>query len=411
VSNPSKRGAILYETEASFAVDTTTFATYRWPITGMVDTSGLKQNKLDTDRVTQRRQEGTPWTLGTFGGSTFRSRFELPGHGSVTTGATTASLLETLLGIVFGNVTSSGTGDTFTGAGTAAAPGTTAANGLVAGSLIRGGTLGDAKGNGQFVAVASHAANVATLFTAFDAVPTAANVLYSAVNVYPSEAPTSTTIQSIRVLLQTANLCYELHGVVPTNVSLGGFKAGQVPFIEVTWAVAWWRYSTQTFPNAVATETFMPAPTAAGSLFVNDVGTTTRAAANLRRYTDLTIDYKLGVELVVGPGGVNQFQELVQAIRTVDEIRVSWIENADAQTLTPVLPGYGTATTFKHVLLTHNPTATKAMGIYMPNVCVTNVAVQYQDQNINRLKVEGMAYTGTTTTSDLTASAFRMAFS
>ena len=63
------------------------------------------------------------------------------------------------------------------------------------------------------------------------------------------------------------------------------------------------------------------------------------------------------------------------------------------------------------MLYTLNPTAQKSVGIYLPNYCVTNVALQYADKNINRLRIEGQAYTGTTTTTDLTASAWRMAFS
>ena len=64
----------------------------------------------------------------------------------------------------------------------------------------------------------------------------------------------------------------------------------------------------------------------------------------------------------------------------------------------------------KHILYTLNPTAQKAVGFYFPNVNITNVAIQYADQNINRLKIEGEANTGPTTTNDLTASAMRVAF-
>jgi len=407
VSNSPKRGAITYETEATFGVDTTTFTTFRLPLVGQVDCSGLKQAKMDTDRVTQRRQDGTQWILGTFKDSSFKTKFWLPGHGAATSGATSLNAFETLLGYVFGNsAVSAANGTTFTG-GTASVPTTTASGTFSAGALCRGGSLADARGNGQWFAISTHSATTLNLLTAMDGAPTNGDVLYSAAMVYPSEAPTSTTIQSLRFLLQTANLMYELHGCVAIAASIGGLKAGDVPFIEVTWSCAWWRYSTTTFPSSVSTDTSQPAANAAGSLFVQDVGTVTRAK---RTYRDLTIDYTLGVELLPGPGGVNQYQEIVGAVRTVDQIKVSWVEDADAATTSPVLPGYGTGTTAKHILATLNPTAQKSMGIYMPNVCVTNVAVQYADNNINRLKIEGMAYTGTTTTNDLTASAIRIGF-
>jgi hypothetical protein len=41
----------------------------------------------------------------------------------------------------------------------------------------------------------------------------------------------------------------------------------------------------------------------------------------------------------------------------------------------------------------------------MPNACITNVAEQKADGNLNRLTIEAMAYTGGTTTNNLTLAA------
>ena len=405
MSNPGALGSITYESEASFGVDTTTFATLRLPITAPVDCSGLVQNKVDSQRVVQYRNDGTQWVLGTMGGS-FKTKFYLPGHGSTTSGATTATALETLLGYVFGNVAvSASAGTTFTG-GTATAPTTTASGTFSAGSVCFTGALADARGGGQAAAVSTHATTTLNLLTAMGGSPTNGDVLYSATMIYPSEAPTSTTVTSLRFLLQTANLMYECHGCFPTAVSISGLNAGELPTIEITWAVAWWRYSTSTFPSAVATDTSNPSPVAAGSLFVQDNGTATRATRTFRSFT---IDYTLGMETLRGPGGTNQFQDIVGCRRTVDKIKVTWSEDADAATTSPVLPGYGTGTTFKHILYTSATAAGARIAIYLPRVCVTNVAIQKIDQNLNRLTAEGMAYTSTVTTSDLTLSAFRLA--
>jgi hypothetical protein len=249
-----------------------------------------------------------------------------------------------------------------------------------------------------------------TLLTAMDAAPNNGDIAYAPPVLHCSEAPTSTAITGTRFLLQTSNLQYECHGCVPTAWEITGQNDGEVLHVEVTWEVAWWRYSTATFPNTTASDAFVPGPNAAGSLFVNDVGTATRAAANKRTCRDFKLEWTLGVELLRGPGGVNRYQTLVGAVRTPDTIKVSWTEDADAATTTPVLPGYGTAETFKHVLRTWSTTDGKAMGFYAPNVCVTNVATQMNDNGINRLRVEGMCYTGPTTTTDLTASAARIAF-
>jgi hypothetical protein len=408
VSNPSARGAIVFEAEGSFGEDVTTFAGGRVPHVGKIDLSGLKHEKIDSQRLAQRRQDGTQWILGTQTG-TFKTKFYLTGHGTTTSGATTVNaIVETLLGKVFGNVAASAAaGSTFTGTGTAVAPATTASGTFSAGSLCRAGAPNDGRGNGQFLPVSTHAATTLNLLLAMDNPPSAADVLYSAVNVYPSEDPINgTAVSSIRLLVQTTNLQYELHGCFASAIAIGGLNPGEIPYAEITWTVAWWRYSIATFPSAVTTETFQPAPNAAGSLVVQDVGTTTRAK---RTYRKFELTYKLGVVALEGSNTVSPYQTIVGARRTVDEITVSWVEDSDSPaTTTPVLPGFATATTFKQLMLTLNSVAGKAVGIYLSNVCVTEVPIQFDDAEINRLKITGMAYTAPTTTNDLTASAFRM---
>src|SRR5678809_1060103 len=114
MSNPAALGSVTYETEASWGVDTTTFATLRLPIISPVDASGLAHSKVDSGRVVQYRNDGTAWILATQGGS-FKTKMYLPGHGSSTSGATTITALETLLGYVFGNAAvSSASGTTAT---------------------------------------------------------------------------------------------------------------------------------------------------------------------------------------------------------------------------------------------------------------------------------------------------------
>ena len=225
--------------------------------------------------------------------------------------------------------------------------------------------------------------------------------------IYPSSAPTSTTIQSIRLLCQTGNLQYLCHGVYPTAVAISGLSPGEIPTIEITWGVAWWEYSTATFPSAVATDSSLPSAVAAGSLFANTVGTTT---SNLRTFRSFSIEYSMGVETLKGPGGVNAYQDIVGCRRTDDSIKVMWTEDADAATTTPVVPSYATATTNLHVLYNGSTADGSRVAMYMPNVAASVVAIQKVDQNLNRLTYEGMAYTGATTTSALTLSALRVLF-
>jgi len=406
MANPGSLGSITYETEASFGVDTTTFATLRLPITAPIDASGLVHNKIDSERVVQYRNDGTAWILGTMGGS-FKTKLYLPGHGSSTSGSPTLTGLETLLGYVFGNVALSATASTTATAGTAASWTSAASGTFSAGSIMFGGSLADTRGNGQAHVISTHSGTTMALLTASNGAPNNGDVIFPTATIYPSEAPTSTTVTSLRFLLQTANLMYECHGCYPTAVAISGLNAGELPTIEITWAVAWWRYSTSTFPSTVATEAHNPGAVAAGSLFVNDVGTSTRA---VRTWRNFTVEYTLGMETLKGPGGVNAYQDIVGCRRTPDKIKVSWTEDADAATTTPVLPGYGTATTRKHMLYTSSTAAGSRIAMYFPNLAISNVAIQKVDQNLNRLTCEAMAYTGPTTTNDLTLSSFRMAF-
>lgn len=406
MANPGSLGSVTYETEASFGVDTTTFSTLRLPIIAPVDVSTLVHNKQDSERVVQYRNDGSQWILGTMAGS-FKTKLYMPGHASTTASSVTLTGVETLLGYVFGNAAAAASsGTTFTG-GTATVPLTTASGTFSAGSLGFAGALADGRGGGQAFAVSTHSTTSLNLLTAIGGSPSNGDVCYSAVNIYPNENPTSTTVQSLRFLVQTANLSYELHGCFPTAVAITGLNPGELPTIEVTWAVAWWRYSTATFPNTTATEAHNPGAVAGGSLFVNDVGTATRVTRTLRNFA---IEYTMGMETLKGPGGVNQYQDIVGCRRTQDKIKVTWTEDADAATLSPVLPGFGTATTSKHLLYTSSTGIGSRIAIYMPKVCITNVATQKVDQNLNRLTCEGMAYTSSTTTSDLTLSALRMAF-
>lgn len=406
MSNPGALGAVEYEAESSFGEDVTTFGTLRIPILDPVDVSGLKQDKIDSSRTQQFMQGGSLWINGAMGGS-FKTKFYLTGHGSSTSGATTATAMETLLGLILGNATlSAAAGTTFTG-GTATAPTTTASATFAAGSLCFGGTLGDGRCGGQALAISSHVTTTLNLLTAAGAGPNNGDVLYSANNIYLPETPTSSLPTSIRMRALTANLRYEMHGCVPTAISLAGFGPNELLTAEVTWAPAWWRYTTATYPSVLATDSSNGAVNAAGSLFVNDVGTATRST---RVYRNFKVDIKLGMEVQMGPGGVNAAQAIVSARRTPSAITVSWTEDADAATLTPALPGFGTGTTMKHVLWTSSTAPGSRVAMYMPQVASKVIATQKIDGNVNRLTWEGMAYTGPTTTTDLTASAWRMAF-
>jgi hypothetical protein len=403
MANPSSLGSICYEVEASFAdpaVDTA--ATFRIPTLGPVDASGLTHPRIDPNRTQQYRGGGEAWIQGTMGG-TITTETYLFGFGSSTSGATAITAYQTWLGIIFGNAAvSAASGTTLTG-GTAAIPTTTASGTFSPGSLAQIGALGDGDGNGQVYAIGTHSALNLNLLTALAGAPVNGAVLYSGTMVYPSSSPTATTISSVRMLVQTANLQYLCKGCVPVSWEITGSNPAEQPRLRTTWAVAWWKEVAPTFPSTVATDTSNPASVASGSLWVNDVGTATNAT---RTCFNFQLSTSIGVELLRGPGGGNPHQDIIGARRTVDDYTISWTESADAATTSPVLPNWVTA---KHVLYTLNATNGKCVAFYFPNVCPADPKpVQFADQNLNRLRFTGKPYTSSTTTSDLTLSRFRM---
>ena len=403
MSNASQLSALEYEAESVFGEDVTTFATHRIPVLGPVDLSGLSHDKVEPDRAVQYRNEISQSVLMCMGG-TIKTKIDLAGHGATTAGTPTIDAIETWLGLVFGNVASA-PASTTSSAGTASAWTTAASATFTAGAMCRLGVLGDGRGNGQFFPIATHVSTTLTTLVAADAAPSSADVVYGAYTVYGSETPTSASVSSVRFRGLTANLRYELHGCYPMSVAFSGLNTGERPQIEITWAVSWWRYTTGTFPSAVTSNQYNPAPVAAGSFFLADFGTATRTKRTIRGFS---LNFTYGVTPLEGPGGANAYQKCVGARRLSDDIRIEWTEDADAATTTPVLPGFATATTYKHACYTLSTTAGSAVGFYFPRLAVTTVPIQMADGNINRLKCTARAGASTTTTSDLTMSAMRL---
>lgn len=408
MANPSPFGAICWEAESSWGEDQTTFATSRVPLRAAVDASGLTHGSVAPELVQQYRQAGSPHVKMTMGGS-FTTLIDWTGHGSTMVGSPSVDAVETFKGIVLGNVAlSAAASQTMTG-GTAAVPTMSAATGWSAGSLIRLGALGDGDGDGQFYAVGTHSGSNLNLLGALNGAPVNGAVAYPVAMTYPSSTATSTSITGTRFLLQTANLEYECHGCWPMALEITGLNPGERPQWKITWGVSWWRYSTATFPSAVTMNNYNFAPIAAGSLNVQLVGTTTRNVRTTAR--KLAIRYTMNNQPLKGYGGVNQYQDIVGAVRLGDSVEIEWVEDADAATTSPVVPGYwNTATSTGavgyHIEWTGSTTDGSAIGFKSPYFCPSgDKPQQFDDGGINRIRIVGQAYTGGTTTSALTLAA------
>lgn len=411
MSRSSKLGAALYNTEATFGEVATTFAT-RMQTVGPIDVSGLQQMMLVPDRTVQLRNEITPGVRGVYGGS-FKTRFYLTGHGSTCAGAITLNALETLLGIVIGNVAAAGSNTTATGTGTATAPGVAAATGATAGALARFGTIGDGRGNGQLSAVLSHAASVMTLLIALDAALSNADVVYNPANIYPTENPTaSNLITGTRWLLQGANLQYECHGCYPRAITISGLNAAEEPSIEIEWGVSWFRpVAAPSFPSATAVQVFPHAPVANGSFFINDYGTATRTAAvsklDIRSFS---ITITLGIAELRGPGGAFDRQVVTGCARTPDMVSGEFVVDAPDATATPGLAAKWDTGTPQHLLYTWSAADGSAGGLYLPYVVPADEKPTQMDMDgLNRVRFKFRAGADAARTTALERAAYRFA--
>jgi hypothetical protein len=406
MGNPFSLMEATYSPETNFGEDVDTTTDYKLHLREPIDTAGLVQKKIDPGTVVQYRGDLGDWILGTFE-PTFKTKLAIPGHGSTGAGAITITSLETLLGLVFGNAVTSATGSTLTG-GTATVATTTDSGTLDPGDLCFVGALGDGDGEGQCYPVVTHTAQDLTFGVDLQGAPANGAVRYGGTTIYPHSDGTNTNYTGIRMAIASTNTQYLVHGCFPTSAVITGFNPGELLMVDITWKGAWFEYKAATFPSAVASDTFNGAPTAAGSLVVNTVGTGTNSSTTRRIYRDMAVEIDLGTVECRGPGGYNRYQDIVGAKRGNDSCKVSWSEYAEATTTTPELPGFGTATNRKHAVLTLSTGDGSRAGWYWPSLRVINVPAQISLNGINGFRIECMAGVGPTTTSALTLSKWRM---
>jgi hypothetical protein len=237
--------------------------------------------------------------------------------------------------------------------------------------------------------------------------PNSGDALHSAEMIHTLELPASlAAVRGISWRLLTANLQVDCHGCYATGATITIPVDGTLPTIEIEWAVSWWEPVSATFPTATAMEEFMPAPAGpTGSFFLNAKGTATRAT---RTPTALTITIATNIVPIMSTGGVGTYQTIVGARRTPMDIRVQWEQEAPAASTTPQSDTDWDQE--KHLLYTANSIAGRAVGIYFPRLIPVGARpVQNASNGLNRQLFVYKAVTGDTKTTDLTASAMRIA--
>lgn len=408
-THASMLGAVEYSAEAAFGENLATM-TARLPVLGRVDVAGLKQEKIEIPISRQRMNEGTQNLRGPMGGSV-SLEFMLPGLGSTAAGAIPASDMATFLGLIAGNVTQSAASGTTVAAGSTTTVVNTVASGTLApGSLIRIGALSESRGKGQGYAVSSHAATVLTLLNAAVGAPSAADVIYTGRNIYGIETPaTSGDVTGLRLALRTANQQYILHGCYPTALTFSELGPGKQPKVSITLGVAWWETANDTFPVATAMQTHSGMTVAGGSLFINAIGTSTRATRDVR---DFELAIAMETVALMGQGGNHAYQTVVAARRTKSTATLTWTVDAEAagtNTFDAIWSTDENEVINRHALYTVNTRDGASATFYFPNlVPVGDRAVQFEANGLNCMRESYRCDTAPSGATDLLRSPWRL---
>jgi len=398
MGNPSNLGAMRFADESSWGESSTTFDE-RLEIIAPIDVSGLEQALELVDPVTQYQNDGGLPMRGVQSGS-FSVSLYLCGHGSATTGAISATAEENFISRCLGvlDVTNDG--------GTVAA--TTNANQFTetdatfsAGGLLRAGTIGDGRGNGQYIAVKN--ASTMLMHTALDGSPDAGDVLYAPAMIYPNEGGTASSITSQRIEIITANQSYHCFGCYPTAVAISGLNPGEIPKIDITMGVSRWNSYNSTFPTATSVNSFVPAPCAAGSFFFGEFGSDTRTTYDIR---DFSMSIEMAVSELRGPGATNAHQVIVGAKRTRCQASFSFTIDAEAANTTTFETKWNTSElsqSFKHCLYTCSSGRDgSTVGIYFPRVHISGGRPTQADLNgINSQTINCRALTSSAASTNL----------
>ena len=405
----SKLQHISYVIESAWGeASTSTTSAQTIPTTVMADLSKLGRMMLESGRIVQFKNERPKMIPGPFEGD-FVIEIEAIGHGSTTAGAVTATAAETLLGYALGAVATptGANGTTISGtASTAVSLNVAAASGLLAGQIIRLGAKNDGRGDGQPAVVASHGTSVIALKTAAPAaMNVAADVVYTSIMVHTVESACVT--QPLRMFVKTADTNWCLHGCFIKALSFNGGAPGQIAKWQFTIGVSWMEPISTTFPDTTTTAawTTNAVPTAAGSVFMNAYGTTTRATLTARA---ITIGITLGVQPVMGYNGIDSSQMIVGASRIPDDIKVSLTVDAEGDSATPTWWTAWAANLRRHLLIAWSVGNGSTLSCYFPNLAWTGKQPTQMDmEGLNRVGLEFVAGTDTTGATDLARSAMR----
>lgn len=395
--------SVAYKAESAFCENASSPSSNDWdkriPVLSCDVT--LEQERMSDNSLQNRQNESRPGYLGIRSASlTFETY--LPGHNSTSSGSLTETWVQDLLSDALGGGSVDQAGTTVNAASSATSVTFTSTTNYAVGEMVRIGAKGDGRADGQ-AGVLATVASPCTFLTAFPGTPSGSDVIYAGQMSWPTETPSASKRFCV-AWDDTSGAAYHLMGGQLSGLALT-ITPGQLPTIKWTYQFAYWAKST-TDLSAIALESCNTQPVAGGSVFIQTVGTTTRAVYSP---AEMTLEIDLGLAPKLGPAaGQASYANINGWTRTrcvptftmVAPWATTWDSTYDAD---------GSATTHQHILVTLSTgDGSRNAAFYMPRAYIVSPKPTVTENNSQVYQtISWRGREGTVTTNDLTRSAIR----
>lgn len=363
-------------------------------------TLNLAQTEVARTELVDRLASRSASILTTKDGSTLEFSCYLSGLGTAAGNgvAATQTGLGALL-IAAGFAQTLGTGDAAEAGSTSTVINLTA-HGFAVGAGVVVGARGDGRGDGEFRVITATTANSITLNMALKAAPNTGDVVYAMATYVPQDTTALNSYEFVLNGLDTSGDIWALLGCKCETITFANLNPGEVPTATFRWRVATWvRMGSVT--NAPAVSGFQdPVGIAHGGLYVQNVGTSTRAVVHESAFT-----FDPGMAAQPVPSSAGPAQSAV----------INWVRTAIVPTgsfSTPFAASYLTdhdARTGQFIMRQNHHVAGRVTALECQRAYWEGgppLRENINDQTYTTVRWRGDE--GTTTTNNLTRAAFRV---